>query len=284
MKKHPACYPCLIRGTHDVACLATGDEAIQRQILQEVMVYLAGADPDDPPPLGARFIQETVTRLAGCFDPYGPIKKEYNEAALALYPELSDLKDKAKDRFDAGVRLAIAGNIIDLGVASTLGLNELKETITHGMETRVKGRIEDLKQAVAGATRILWIGDNAGEIVFDRLLLEEMDCTKVIYGVRGGAVQNDATMDDAIATGLTRMVKVIDSGAVIPGTLLAYCSEQFLDAYNSADLIIAKGQGNFETLDHGDPRIFSLFKAKCPVVAGCGDWDLGDVVVKGPYN
>ncbi|WDP91589.1 MAG: DUF89 family protein [Desulfobacter sp.] len=138
-----------------------------------------------------------------------------------------------------------------------------------------------LRQAVDRAGKILWIGDNAGEIVFDKLLLEEMDCSKVVYGVRGGPVQNDATMADARAAGLTDMVKVIDSGTAVPGTFLPDCSAEFKDAYRAADLIISKGQGNFETLDCRDARIFFLLKAKCPVVAAWGGWNLGDVVVKG---
>jgi len=286
MKMRPACSPCLIRNALDVARLGTPDETIQHKILQRVMAWMAEADPDSPPPLVAGFIQETVRELTGTTDPYGPIKEECNAMAMELYPGLAVLKDKAADRFNAGVRLAVAGNIIDFGVSSTLGRDKLTSTIAHAMDSRVKGRIHDLETAVARARRILYIGDNAGEIVFDKLLLEEMDCKKVVYAVRGAPVQNDATMADAVAVGLTSMVQVIDSGVGIPGTLVALCSEEFCDAYNRADLIISKGQGNFETLDQGDPRIFFLFKAKCPVVASWGGWNLGDVVVQGgmPYS
>ena len=284
MKMTPACFACLMRNALDVARLGTPDETIQLKVLQRVMAWMADMDSDSPPPLVAGFIQETVRELTGTEDPYGPVKEEYNVMALELYPELAALKDKAIDRFDAGVRLAVAGNIIDFGLASTLGRKKLMATISHAMAARVKGRISGLRKAVAGADRILWIGDNAGEIVFDKLLLEEMDCARVIYGVRGAPVQNDATMADAVAVGLTSMVKVIDSGAAIPGTLMAHCSKEFCDAYNRADLIISKGQGNFETLDHLDPRIFFLFKAKCPVVAACGGWNIGDVVVEGPKD
>lgn len=280
MKMAPDCSPCLIRNALDVARLSTRDETLQRKILQQVMAWMAEADPESPPPLVAAFIQKTVWELTGIADPYGPVKEEYNAMALELYPELAALKGRAANRFDAGVRLAVAGNIIDFGLASTLGREKLLSTIAHAMETRVKGRISYLEQTAARANHILWIGDNAGEIVFDKLLLEEMDCTRVTYAVRGAPVQNDATLADAVAVGLTQMVKVIDSGAAIPGTLIAHCSERFCDAYNQADLIISKGQGNFETLDHGDHRIFFLLKAKCPVVAARGGWDLGDVVVQ----
>ena len=280
MKMDNACYPCLVRNALDVAGLATKDPAVQRRILIETMTHLSGADPGSPPPLIARFIQETTAGLTGVPDPYRGLKQRYNAMALELYPKLKALKQCASDRFDAAVRLSVAGNIIDFGVASAVGRDTLLATIAHAMDTRVRGRIEMLKQAVDRAGHILWIGDNAGEIVFDRLLLAEMDCRKIVYAVRGAPVQNDATREDAAAAGLDKIVRVVDSGAAIPGTLIGHCSPEFVREFNRADLVISKGQGNFETLDHDDPRIFFLFKAKCPVVAGCGGWDLGDVVVK----
>ncbi len=285
MKMNNACYPCLARGALDVASLATSDQALQLKILKKVLVKLTNLAPDWPPPLVARFIRETVGELTGVWDPYGPLKEKYNAMALELYPRLSSLKEKAgkENRFDIGVRLAIAGNIIDFGSASTVGREKVMDTISHALETRVRGSIYRFKEAARKADHILWLGDNAGEIVFDKLLLEEMDCSKITYVVRGGPIQNDATMDDAVAVGLTDMVRVIDSGAVIPGTLLEYCSDEFVENFNRADLIISKGQGNFETLDR-DPRIFFLLKAKCPVVALQADCDHGDVVILGPEN
>jgi uncharacterized protein with ATP-grasp and redox domains len=283
MKMNNACYPCLARGALDVASLATSDQALQLKILQKVLAELSSLDPDCPPPLAARIIRQTVGELTGVWDPYLSLKEKYNAMALELYPWLLSLKEKAgmEDRFDIGVRLAIAGNIIDFASAPTVGREKLMSTISHALETRVHGSMEAFKKAVRKAERILWLGDNAGEIVFDKLLLEEMDRSKIVYAVRGGAIQNDATMDDAAAAGLTEMVRVIDSGAVIPGTLLEYCSEKFIDTFNRADLIISKGQGNFETLDQ-DSRIFFLLKAKCAVVAEQAGCDQGDVVVLGP--
>ncbi len=280
MKMHNECFPCLARGTLDVARLATTDENRQLEILRAVLEELSRFDANFPPPLMARFIQRTVKTFTGVEDPYHDLKQKYNDLALDLYPDLKLKKDDSGDRFDTGVRLAIAGNIIDFGTASTLGSQKVIETISHSLKEPVNGEVEALKQAAAAAKNILWLGDNAGEIVFDKLLLEEMDSDKIIYAVRGGYAQNDATLADARATGMTRMVRVIDSGAAIPGTLLNYCSRGFRQAYDRADLIISKGQGNFETLDHGDPRIFFLFKAKCSVVAMHGNCSVGDIVVR----
>lgn len=282
MRMHNACYPCLARSALDVAGLATPDEEIQRKVVQKVLARLAVLDPDTPPPLTARFIHDTVRKLTGVADPYGPLKKQCNSMARELYPRLRELKDAAdpEHRFDTAVRLAIAGNIIDFGVTSEVGRETVMETIDHAMNTRVNGSTALLERAVRKAEHILWLGDNAGEIVFDKLLLEEIHPAKVVYAVRGGPVQNDATMADAEAVGLTKIVRVIDSGAAIPGTLTDHCSDEFVRVFNRADLIISKGQGNFETLPHDDPRIFFLFKAKCPVVACQGQCALGDVVIR----
>lgn len=293
-----ACFPCIARGALDAACLATADEKIQLSVLKTVLAELAILDPACPPPLMARFIQRTVAQMTGLDDPYAPLKAKYNTLALDLYPWLQGLKDKTRpekkgqggaeqarsgqvrdNRFETGVRLAVAGNIIDFGTASTVGKEKVMATISHALDTDVNGSIEDLRESVDKADRILWLADNAGEIVFDRLLLEEMDRSKVTYVVRGGPVQNDATLADAREAGLDRMVRLMDSGAAIPGTLLDHCSDAFVRAYDRADLIISKGQGNFETLAHDDSRIFFLFKVKCPVVADHAGCDLGDVVV-----
>ncbi|MCP3901732.1 MAG: DUF89 family protein, partial [Desulfobacteraceae bacterium] len=153
------------------------------------------------------------------------------------------------------------------------------EEILNTIKGDIKGNAELLQGRIAQAENILWLGDNTGEIVLDRLLLGQIDTEKVVYAVRGGAVLNDATMEDAVDAGITEIVKVIDNGADIPGTYLSCCSEEFRDEYAKADLIISKGQGNFETLDHSDKRIASLFKVKCHVVAKNSGFQEGDSVV-----
>jgi uncharacterized protein with ATP-grasp and redox domains len=139
------------------------------------------------------------------------------------------------------------------------------------------------KRVLDHADHILWIADNAGEIVFDKLLLNLLDTDKVTYAVRGGPTQNDATYEDAEFTGITKIVRVIDTCSNIPGVILKYCSEPFRKWYKKADLIVSKGQGNFETLSHEDKRIFFLFKAKCSVVAQHAKCELNRMVIKN-YN
>jgi uncharacterized protein with ATP-grasp and redox domains len=123
----------------------------------------------------------------------------------------------------------------------------------------------------------MYIGDNSGEIIFDKFLIENLPAHKVTYVVKGGPIVNDATMDDAISTGIVDLVKVIDNGHFAQGTILKDCSSTFKNAFNKADLVISKGQANFETLsDIKDKAIFFLLRAKCNSVAsaiGCNRMD-----------
>jgi hypothetical protein len=139
----------------------------------------------------------------------------------------------------------------------------------------------DLQKAIDAAKNILFLGDNAGEIVFDKLLIEQMPMDKISYAVKGFPIINDATMEDAIDTGMTGLVKVLDNGCDAPGTILELCSEKFQEVFRQADLVIAKGQGNYETLSGvNDKDIFFLLKVKCPVIAQDLECECGSIVVK----
>jgi uncharacterized protein with ATP-grasp and redox domains len=169
---------------------------------------------------------------------------------------------------ETAVRLAIAGNIIDFGPNSRLEDRHVRDAITHAFRAKRLGLDEeDFRTAVMKADKILYLADNAGEIVFDRLLIEQLPYEKITLVVKAGPIINDATMNDARAAGLTDLVEVIDNGADAPGTILEICSEEFRRRFDQADLIIAKGQGNYETLSNVDANILFLLKVKCPVIA-----------------
>jgi hypothetical protein len=189
---------------------------------------------------------------------------------------------QAPDRLEGGVRVAIAGNVIDFGIYEKIDLDRsLSESFRLPLSAI---DYRNFAQAVANARRILYLCDNAGEIVFDHVLIETLrdrgkDVTAV---VKGSPVINDATLEDAAAAGLAECAAVIDNGNDGIGTLLEACSQRFMDAYRSADLIISKGQANYETLvQTKDARIFFLFKVKCPVVARVLSRENGDIVLMG---
>ena len=125
----------------------------------------------------------------------------------------------------------------------------------------------------------MYIADNAGEIVFDRVLIEQFKNKKSIFAVRSGPIINDALVEDAIACGIYKCARIISSGCDAPGTILRFCNKKFLKIYRDADLIISKGQGNFEALADEKRPIFFLFRAKCPVVAKHLNCKLGDVIL-----
>jgi len=218
-------------------------------------------------------------------DPYREVKRHSNTLALALYPALKERIRASPDPFATAVSLAIAGNMIDFGCRSNLDDDEVHAAIDAATESSLdEVALADLRRAVERADDILYLADNAGEIVFDRLLIEEMPTDRVILAVRGGPVINDATREDAETAGLNSLVTVMDNGSDVPGTILESCSPAFQARFAQSDLVIAKGQGNYETLCGEDPRIHFLFKAKCPVIARDVGCDVGRMVVchKGP--
>ncbi|HET6493932.1 MAG TPA: ARMT1-like domain-containing protein [Thermoleophilia bacterium] len=127
--------------------------------------------------------------------------------------------------------------------------------------------MKEFRKAIAGARSILFLADNCGEIVLDRLLIEQMPRDRLTIAVRGAAVLNDATLDDARVAGLDTLAPVIDNGSDAPATLLADCARDFRRIFREAEVIIAKGQGDYESLSDVDGHFFFLFKVKCPVVA-----------------
>lgn len=279
MKTYNDCIPCLVRQALGAAKFVTDDEKVQQTVLKRCLAAMAVMDMNQAPPITARLIQKIIYEVTGDKDPYKKVKKQFNVFCLELIEDLRRIVERSKSPLETAVRLSIAGNIIDFGAISNLDQKTVLATVDHAMENKVKGEMEVLLDRLQTADSILWIADNAGEIVFDRLVLEKIDRDRVVLVVRGGAALNDATLEDAAETGLTDLVTTIDSGAAIPGTVLEECSTAFLEAFDRADLIIAKGQGNYETLPHDDDRIFFLFKAKCPVVAEAAGVNLNDMVV-----
>jgi uncharacterized protein with ATP-grasp and redox domains len=281
MKIFLDCIPCFVRQALDSARLATDDEQIHEQVVREVLRLAADLDMRQSPPAIGQQIHRLIRKLVGHNDPYHGIKKQFNNLALKLYSGLRKQIVGSDDRLETAVRLAIAGNIIDFGVKTSLTESDLHETIAQSLNGHFNNnQIQEFKDAVRRAENILYLADNAGEIVFDRLLIEQLSIEKITVVVKGKPVINDATMDDAIIAGLPKIVDVIDNGSDAPGTILETCSQSFRDRFEDADLIIAKGQGNYETLSDIDRNIFFILKAKCPVIAmdlGC---EVGEMILK----
>jgi len=273
MQTYLDCVPCFVRQVLDSVKMTTDDEQIHEKVLREALCLASKMDLHQSPPAMAQKIHRFIRELTGVQDPYLQVKDRFNKFALKMYPDMKERIETSADPLETAVRLAIAGNIIDLGVKSGLAESQVVRTITGSLtESLDMEALEEFRNATAQAKDILYLGDNAGEIVFDRLLIEQLPCKNITFVVKAGPIINDATMQDAEMTGLTDTVSVIDNGSDAPGTILQSCSQEFRRRFNEADLVIAKGQGNYETLSDADKNMFFVLKAKCPVVAqhlGC---------------
>ena len=207
MKTYNDCIPCLVRQALGAARFISNDEGVHQKVLKKTLAALAVMDMNQAPPMMARHIQNTITEVTGNKDPYKKIKKKFNKFSLGILEDLRAMVESSKDPLKTAVRLSIAGNIIDFGALSTLDKEIIFATIDHAMANEVKGNMEGLIKEITAAGRILWIADNAGEIVFDRLVLEKIDRDKVTFVVRGGAALNDATLEDARDAGISDKAK-----------------------------------------------------------------------------
>jgi uncharacterized protein with ATP-grasp and redox domains len=289
MRTYFDCIPCFVRQALDAARLATNDEQIHEKVVREVLRLAVDLDMSRSPPSTGQQIHRLIRKLVGKDDPYHRIKKRFNNLALSLYTELRKQIVDSDDRLETATRLAIAGNIIDLGVKSGLTEAQIEKTIAQSLTDPFDTKtLKEFRNATSQAKDILYLADNAGEIVFDRLLIEQIPIEKVAVVVKGFPVINDATMEDAIVAGLPQIVEVIDNGSDAPGTILGNCSQDFQRRFDKADLVIAKGQGNYETLSDVNKHIFFILRAKCPVIARHLGCEIGSMILTknkfGTYN
>jgi uncharacterized protein with ATP-grasp and redox domains len=277
MKTYLDCYPCFLRQALSAARRADASDDQQRQILLKTMEELASLPTDATPPQMASRIHRQVRQLTNISDPYRQAKDEATQQALALYPKLKELVSHSSKPLKTALRIAIAGNIIDLGVAESY---DLEATLERVLEQHLAiNDIEAFRTALMGNRSILYLADNAGETVFDRVLIETLD-QSVTYVVKASPIINDATREDAIAAGIDQVAEIIDTGSDAPGTLLDQCSKVFRDRFSNAKLIIAKGQANYESLSDNPAPIFFLLQAKCSVIARDLGVDEGSVILK----
>ncbi len=268
MRTYFDCIPCFVRQALDSVRLTTDDENTIEQVIREVLCLACKMDLRQSPPAMAQKIHRLIRELTGVQDPYRQAKQRFNKLALKMYPELKERVETSAEPFETAVRLAIAGNIIDLGVKTGLTESQVEKNITKSLTDPLDTEtVQEFRKATARAKDILYLGDNAGEIVFDQLLIEQLPCKDITFVVKAKPIINDATMEDAKTTGLTEVVNVIDNGSDAPGTILETCSEAFHRRFDEADLVISKGQGNYETISDVNKNIFFILRAKCPVIA-----------------
>ena len=281
MRTYLDCIPCFLRQALGAARVITDDIEIQRRVLNEVACLIPELPLDVTPPEIAQQVYRLTYRITGSSD--REEKRTANDRALELYPELKRKVAGSAEPLLAAVKLAIGGNSIDLGPTSSYA--DIHSIVSSALDASLS--IDDYDAfhgSVARARRILYLGDNAGEIVFDRVLVEEIRLVssdvRIDFVVRESPIINDATIDDARYVGLDKEARIVTSGSDAPATVIDQCSKEVFDLYRSADMIIAKGQGNYESMSLEEGNIFFLLKAKCRVIAGLLDVNIGDHVLK----
>ncbi len=275
---HSECYPCFLRQVLNACKVIGSDESEKKRVLKEVLAYLKDAPDNLPPPYLSRDVYNIISRITGVEDPYYEIKKESNRMALKLYPELKKRVKAAQDPLFEAVKIAIIGNIIDFGAGHNFTLEDIAsfENIPIGIN-----HYSYLKEDISSAKTVLYIGDNAGEVVFDRILLEELYSMgkKIFFAVRAKPIINDATVSDALEAGIQQFAEIVDSGSDGPGIVFDRVTEEFKHLFRDCDVVISKGQGNFETLEDIPRRVYFLLRTKCDVVASILGTRLGDIVI-----
>ncbi len=278
MKTYLDCIPCFFEQALRAGRTATDDEVVLKRLLDELGQMLGDISLESTPPETGRLLYRMVSRVTGVADPYEELKSESTARALELYPVMKKLIEEADDSLLTAIRVAIAGNVMDAGPSATFDIGAaLKDVLIREFAIC---DYPAFKKYLADSERVLYIGDNAGETVFDRLLIEQMN-KPAVYVVRDRPVINDATYDDAIRAGLENVATIVSSGTDAPGTVIASCSPEFKRMLDESDFVIAKGQGNYESLSNYPRSIFFLLKAKCRVIADDIGVTPGDIVLEG---
>lgn len=266
------CMPCFMKMALREAQLACpGDESMHHDIVMAWGRKIGELDLRVPPPAVARHLSDLIQSMTGCGDLYTEDKQSANERVLELLPGVKDMLEAERSRTDGdplalALEVAIIGNYIDRGVDLEVDWEQELRNVSGSIPKKM---LVKFKSSVGSGSDILMLGDNTGEIVLDTLLVEELQrygC-RVTYAVRSKPVLNDATMSDAKFVGMTSLCEVIESGVDTPGTVIERCTQEFLGRMKRADLILSKGQGNFESLEGIWPGIYCAFKVKCKRVA-----------------
>jgi len=257
------CQQCFIDAAHRIADRHHMPEHVKAPMIEKVREAVAAAGPDTVPPRVARVVFPLIAEALGVDDPFVGVKEEANIRAGEIAPELRRRIETADDPFAAAVRIALAGNAIDFVFRDAPDLLDSVENLM-AQELGID-EIDRLRDELQSAERVLMFGDNVGETWCDRLLIERFPPhVNVEYAVRSVPVLNDATLPDARAAGIDEMAEVFPSGSDAPGTLLDLVTDDTRERFARADVVISKGQGNFEALyGRADRPIYFLFLVKC---------------------
>lgn len=269
------CIVCHMRQSLDVCRFVNAEEAKRQEVLQRVLEILVEREAYDPGEIGF-IIRNEVKRILDLNDPYQVVKDESIRQALSLYPRLKELVRESEQTLRRAVEIALAGNVIDVGPSGSYDMEAAVLEVLGAEKHHFDW--DAFWEELHNAEYVLMLGDNAGETVFDRVLVEEIS-KPVKYAVKSEPVLNDAVRADALASGLDDAAEIVENGSPMSGTVLSRCSDAFLELYANAPMVISKGQANFESLAGESRRIFFLFKVKCDLLARTYNLPLNEYVL-----
>ncbi len=268
MRINAQCIECLVKRQASFAYrLQDQDDALS--FMKEVLSILVNSGTEDTAPFMSSKFERIYQKYSGIPDAYEEEKRLSNQHMINRVPVMRKLIDSSPDRLLTSLRLALVGNYIDFGaLAGQVSMDALDGLLTSAEERSFsRDEYASMLDDLSKAGRLLYIADNAGEIVADRLVMEELrrrfPSIHITAAVRGGNIQNDATIEDAVTAGIDDVAEIVESGAAIGGTVISMCSEKMRSELDRADVIIAKGQGNFETLSGCGLNVYYLFMCKC---------------------
>ncbi len=277
MKTYLECIPCFFKQALFAAREATDDERKIKLILDAVASHIPDIPLDSPPPQTARLVYGPISEITGVRDPFRALKEQSIKMALSHYEQMQSAVRSSVDPLRTAAGIAIAGNVIDFGSHQHF---DLEKELTAALEKPLAiDHYESFRRSINKARTVLYLGDNAGETVLDRLLIETIG-KNTIYAVRDIPIINDATVEDARKSGLDSVARIMSSGCDAPGTILDRCSPEFMEIFRTADVIISKGQGNLECLSEETGPIFYLLKVKCSVITRSLGAPRGEMILK----
>jgi len=293
MKGDLLCIPCTLRAAYDIATKATENEDLRRRVIAETLKWLNEGDvlSNMTPAMLHTYVFRLVQKITRNRDPFAYLKKESNKLAMSLAPILRNEIEKQsfRDSFKIAALGAVCGNAIDFEVEGyEVSFGDLERSLLECLKGDLAiNDIPNLINALSRSKIVLYLPDNAGEIVFDKIFIQvivDNFPVKVLAAVKSGPILNDVTMNDALQVGLNEVADVITTGSDSIGLNLNECSEDFLKRLKDVDIIIAKGQGYYESLTEIEhiirkPIVYML-KAKCSVVAKSLNIIRGSNVIK----
>lgn len=278
-----ACVGCIINQSVKVANAIHASTSLADELKSTVTKMSESFSYDDTPPEIASYVYEKMALIANKTDLYDEVKELSTKKALSFVPFLKKELSNSKDKLLTATKIAIAGNVIDLAAEVEFDLKEELEKIFH-----TEFAYDDFSvfaQKLSAAKSVLVVGDNVGEHIFDYMLIETLrelyPGAKFYYMVRGNPIINDVTIKEAVEAGFENICEVVDSGVNTPGFTYNRANSYSRELFDSVDLVISKGMGNYECMSpsHREGICF-LLKIKCGVVAASLQKEIGDIVCK----